>query len=542
MEKKEKEGQEKLPRTASLKTADSMLTINNREENKLLETQHKLQQALDETRLAEAEFSSAFEYAPIGMMLINIDGEIFRVNKSLCQLLGYSDKDLLQFTIRDIIYPEDLESSMACFEHLIADKIKSFQEEKRYLTKKGNMVWAYLSISLIKHKDGSPRHFVVQLMDITEKKKAADALKESEQKALQLARHYKFILDSQSVYIIKIDNSGRYSYVNDYYLREFGFTGDLVGRNALENILPEDLPACIAAGEKCLEQPEIPHQVIFRKRRQDGQILGGKWELKGILDQEGKVGEILCVGFDITEQLENLEKTRHLLEVSSEQNVRLQSFAYIISHNIRSHAANFSGLLSLLNESEDENEKMVYTKMLKSSADQLEQTIRNLNEIIAVQENVSKPRERRYLKNEIEKTLQILNGAIMKYTIDVQVLVSEDVEVYVIPAYLDSILLNLISNAIKYRATHRPTYIHIQAESKGKYTILSVSDNGLGLDLKRHGSQLFGMYKKFHHNEDARGFGLYITKSQIEAMGGKIEVESEVGIGSTFKVYLNEKN
>jgi PAS domain S-box-containing protein len=542
MEKKEKESQEKLPRTASLETADSMLVLKNREQDKLLETQYKLQQALDEIRLAEAEFSSAFEYAPIGMMLINTRGEIFRVNKSLCHLLGYSDNDLLQFTIRNIIYPEDLESSMACFEHLIADKTKSFQEEKRYLTKKGEMIWAQLSISLIKHNDGSPRHFVVQLMDITENKKAAEALKDSERKAIELAKHYKSILDSQSVYIIKIDTSGKYSYVNNYYLREFGFTGDLVGRNALENILPEDLPACIAAGEKCLQQPEVPHQVIFRKRKEDGQILGGKWEFRGILDQDGKVYEILCVGFDITEQLENLEKTRHLLEVSSEQNVKLKSFAYIISHNIRSHAANFNGLLSLLEEAGDENEKTVYTQMLKLSADRLEQTIRNLNEIIVVQENVSKPRERRNLKKEIEKTLQILNGAIIKYNIAVQVSVDERVFVHVIPAYLDSILLNLISNAIKYRATNRQAIIHIHSETTDKYTVISITDNGLGLDLQKHGNQLFGMYKKFHNNEDARGFGLYITKSQVEAMGGKIEVESQEGKGSTFKVYLNEVN
>jgi PAS domain S-box-containing protein len=542
MENEDKQTQESLLRTAALETANSILVLKNREEQKLLETQHKLQQALDAVRRAEAEFSSAFEHAPIGMMLVNTAGEIVRVNKSLCHLLKYTRKKLLQLTVWNLIHPDELEAGRACFEQILAHKTTAYQSERRFLTKKKEEVWTHMSMSLIKNSDGSPRHFVVQLVDFTGNKKAADALKESEQKALQLAKRYKSILDNQSVYIVKTSISGKLTYVNDYYYRECGYTGEMIGTDAIANVVDEDKPACIAAAEKCFIQPEIPHQVVLRKKREDGRILGGKWEFKGILDQEGKVHEILCVGLDITEQLQNLDKTQHLLEISSEQNVKLKSFAYIVSHNIRSHAANFIGLLSLIEEAKDENETSTYMQLLRSSADQLDQTIQNLNEIIAVQEHVSKPRERKNLKKEVEKTLHILYGAILKYKIAVQIQVDENIYVQVVPAYLESILLNLLSNAVKYRATNRPAMIRIQAELQEKYTMLSVSDNGLGLDLKRHGSQLFGMYKKFHNNEDARGFGLYITKSQVEAMGGKIEVESQEGKGSTFKVYFYESN
>jgi two-component system aerobic respiration control sensor histidine kinase ArcB len=114
--------------------------------------------------------------------------------------------------------------------------------------------------------------------------------------------------------------------------------------------------------------------------------------------------------------------------------------------------------------------------------------------------------------------------------------------VYVVPAYLDSILLNLLSNAIKYRSAQRPPLIHVRAHQEVDSVVLEVQDNGLGIDLVKNQSKLFGMYKTFHDNEDARGVGLFITKNHVEAMGGAITVVSEVEVGTTFKVCFNENS
>ena len=110
--------------------------------------------------------------------------------------------------------------------------------------------------------------------------------------------------------------------------------------------------------------------------------------------------------------------------------------------------------------------------------------------------------------------------------------------VNVVPSYLESILLNLMTNAIKYRSADRDPQIRLSAETEGDYTVLSVQDNGIGIDLDTHGKKLFGMYKTFHSNKDARGLGLFITKTQVEAMGGKIVVDSKPNEGSTFKIYF----
>ena len=110
----------------------------------------------------------------------------------------------------------------------------------------------------------------------------------------------------------------------------------------------------------------------------------------------------------------------------------------------------------------------------------------------------------------------------------------------VIPAYLDSILLNLLDNAIKYRSLSAPPQLALSCYHEKDFVVLTIADNGQGIDLVRNKDKVFGMYKTFHPNEDAHGLGLFSTKNQVEAMNGKIEVASEVGVGSTFKVYFNE--
>jgi signal transduction histidine kinase len=105
-------------------------------------------------------------------------------------------------------------------------------------------------------------------------------------------------------------------------------------------------------------------------------------------------------------------------------------------------------------------------------------------------------------------------------------------------AYLDSIVLNLLSNAIKYRRPDEDPIITIEAGERNSVSYFIIQDNGKGIDLEKYGEKLFGMFKTFHGNRDARGIGLFITRNQIEALGGTIEVESKVGEGTKFTVYL----
>ncbi len=118
--------------------------------------------------------------------------------------------------------------------------------------------------------------------------------------------------------------------------------------------------------------------------------------------------------------------------------------------------------------------------------------------------------------------------------------IDEDLNVRAIPAYLDSIVLNFLTNAIKYKSDERVPIIELSSEVQGDFVVFKVKDNGLGIDMEKFGDKIFQMYKTFHYNEDAIGIGLFITKNHIESLGGKVEVKSEVGIGTEFVIYLKK--
>jgi signal transduction histidine kinase len=237
--------------------------------------------------------------------------------------------------------------------------------------------------------------------------------------------------------------------------------------------------------------------------------------------------------------MEKQKQLQALTDVTADQNKRLLNFTYIVSHNIRSHSANLTGLINLIDNTNDEEEKLALFKMLKTSTEKLEETIQNLNEIISIQNNLNQAKVKLNLKKEIERTFLVVQDVILESQVTIENKVSDLIELEVIPAYLDSILLNLVTNAIKYRSPDRLPVIEISTQTESDYLVLLVKDNGLGLDLNKFKDKLFGMYKTFHNNPNSRGIGLFITKNQIEAMNGKIDVESEVNVGTTFKIYFS---
>lgn len=137
---------------------------------------------------------------------------------------------------------------------------------------------------------------------------------------------------------------------------------------------------------------------------------------------------------------------------------------------------------------------------------------------------------------------QNLSGYLLNNKAQVINNVPLDFKVKSVPAYLDSMLTNFITNAVKYKHPDRNPHITLSTLKTGTYSILTIADNGLGIDLKKYGKKLFGMYKTFHEHKDAKGIGLYITKNQIEAMNGKIEASSKLGKGTAFKIFFNEDN
>ena len=374
----------------------------------------------------------------------------------------------------------------------------------------------------------------------SELKKTRKELFKSRKVAEDLDVHLQSVMNSQAVYILKTDMEGNFTYLNDYFLKKFGFTSDILGTNSMDTLFEEDCDVCLKTVRKCFEQPEKAHPVILRRYTAEEELKSGKWEFKALLGPNQELEEILCLGFDITEQVDAFDKANELLAITKDQNTRLRSFAYIVSHNIRSHSSNISGITNLLQSSLAEEDREMFMSMLATSTDLLDQTINHLNEILTVQQTTSQLMEEVDLRVELDKTMSIFAQDLGRLGAQVINDVPQNTRIRVVRAYLDSILLNLVSNAIKYRDPERRLKIHLNSSIFGQGVRLSITDNGLGIDLSRHSEHVFGMYKTFHGNSNARGFGLFLTKSQIEAMGGTIELDSEIGKGSTFKVTFYE--
>ena len=259
-------------------------------------------------------------------------------------------------------------------------------------------------------------------------------------------------------------------------------------------------------------------------------------------DLEGKVCGLIGMSLDITAMKRKQEELCNLINITSMQNQKLISFAHIVSHNLRSHSANFSMLLGFLNSEKDPQERKRIIDMLTQASDNLLETLGNLNQVVDINTKTSETKKPLNLRNNIVKVLENFSALLDKDDSQIINNVEKDIEVSCIPAYLDSIILNLVSNAVKYKSPNRTLLITINAVKSNEGVLLSISDNGMGIDLDKYRDKIFGMYKTFHNRKDAKGFGLYLVKNQIEAMGGSITVQSEVDKGTTFNVYFNEES
>lgn len=349
----------------------------------------------------EQRFSNAFGHAPIGMALVSLSGAWIKVNKSLCTLLGYKEKELANKTFQELTHPQDLEIDLGHLRNLVDGKIDTYSMEKRYLHKDGRIIWALLNVSLVKDNAGLPLYFVSQIKDITLRRENAETIKA--------------------------------------------------------------------------------------------------------------------------------------------QNARLLNFAHIVSHNLRSHAGNIRMLSSMAITEQDDQERATQLGMLNENADTLLETLEQLNQIVKIREKDMDSRQSLPLGKHIRRAVQILSASIISEKVKVEIKVPQGTKVLFDPSYLESVFVNLLTNSIRYKHAERPPYITISARKSLDTLIIKIADNGIGIDMGLHGHKLFGMYKTFHGNADARGMGLFLVKNQVEAMGGIIYAESIPNLGTTFTIELNKQ-
>lgn len=228
------------------------------------------------------------------------------------------------------------------------------------------------------------------------------------------------------------------------------------------------------------------------------------------------------------DQLSNLNK--NLLN----QNKQLEDFAHITSHNLRAPIANLKALMQMHNEAIAQQERDLYLGMVHEVIKKIDETLNDLVEVVQIRKDVNVEREKLLFSERLQKVRDVLLVDIETSNIQITYNFGEEPVIEYPRVYLDSILQNFITNAIRYRSSERTPAVHLQTWKENENIILSVQDNGVGIDMERFGHKLFGFRKTFHKNKDAKGIGLFITKTQVEAMGGSIRAESHPGEGTKF--------
>ncbi|HTF20680.1 MAG TPA: two-component regulator propeller domain-containing protein [Chryseolinea sp.] len=250
--------------------------------------------------------------------------------------------------------------------------------------------------------------------------------------------------------------------------------------------------------------------------------------------------EVSTQRYLVEKQNENLEmevakRTNELVDY----NQQLQQFAFIAAHNLRAPVARILGLGQILgmldNTPEKKNE--IYPKLIQT-ARELDGVVNDLNTILDSRKNSDSHLTLVDLATEVSKLRDTLEREIAHTGAVITTDFAPVESIRTVKPYLESILYNLISNAIKYRDPRRTPVIHVRTERSENEICLSVSDNGLGIDLTAFRDKLFTLYSRFHIHLEGKGLGLYLVKTQITALGGRIEIESEVNKGSTFRVYF----
>ncbi|WP_290470273.1 PAS domain S-box protein [Lacinutrix sp. MedPE-SW] len=354
---------------------------------------------------------------------------------------------------------------------------------------------------------------------------------------------FRSIFENSITGMAIVSLEGKWLKVNNSICKIFGYSeAELLDLNFIELTHNDDKHIGLEEIKLMIEGKLDNFQVDKRYINKNGNIIHCQLSTTIVRDLDNEPVHFVANINDITKSKLAKQKIKNLLAISSKQNERLLNFAHIVSHNLRSHAGNLDMLIGLKKEDYPDAVDNEYFPHIEKAVKNLNETIANLNDVaihnIVEVENLEPLNLLEYVNNAISniKALHVVKKAKIKIDIN------KTIKVKGIPAYLDSIIINLLTNAIKYKNPDEDPKIKLIASKDDKNIILEVIDNGIGIDLKKHGEKLFGMYNVFHHNKDSRGLGLFITKNQIEAIGGKIEVKSKVGKGTTFRLFFKKTN
>jgi PAS domain S-box-containing protein len=490
----------------------------------------KTEQALKES---EEKFRSLAENIPGAIYLCRNDAAytMIYLNHKIKDITGYNVEEFIngEISFVNLYHPQDAPTIFKTVDNALAEK-KSFTLEYRLRHKEGGWRWIKEFGTGVYDDDNKLLLLEGVVTDITTQKIAEEELQ-------TISRENYNIFNTAVNLNVIAGFDGYFKRFNPIWTELLGWNeSELKTTPFIEFIHPDDRNSTgdavnyIAAGN---------HLSTFenRYRSKDGTYRWFLWSSAS----DAKNQLIYATAIDITDRKKSEEELlRSKKELESvafklqEQNRQLDEFAHIISHNLRSPVGNIKALINLLNEqSSVEDYRLIFEK-LKNVSSNLGETMNDLMDTLRVKKETRIDRMSIRFKEVLDKIIQSLEGELIRAEASITFHFDDVPTIEYSKSYIESIILNLLSNAIKYRSPDRKLVIHFETRMNGKSVELRVSDNGLGIDMDRHADKLFGLHKTFHGNNEARGVGLFLIKTQVEALGGSIRAESQVGRGTTF--------
>lgn len=447
--------------------------------------------------------------------LYDKNGKFIRWNKNFERASGYTSEEVAS------MHPLDFLDNKELALERIQSVFKNGMDELEcgFVKKTGEVVPYYFNGALVSLE--GEECLIGMGIDITERVKA--------QEAILNAYHEKdTTLNRINDAVVSLDTSWRYTFLNDAALAShpLGREGT-IGKHLLE-VHPEMADTTfwtmyqesMASGEVMeTEDYYLPLDVWFSAKAYpsaDGLTIFYK---------------------DITNRKKTEKELMNLVATLEAKNKDLQQFSYIVSHNLRAPVAKIAGLTTIIGVNPQEDKQLI--DLIAEEAHQLDEVVKDISSIVYARKTDGLQVQKTSIRECFEQALHSLQGEISVAQVSITTDFSQIDEVETVRPYLASILYNLVSNAVKYRRSNVVATVHIKTSIADPYVCISVTDNGMGIDLKRNQNKIFGLYKRFHGQDiPGRGLGLNLVKTQAEALGGKVEVDSALNRGTTFKVFL----
>ena len=455
-------------------------------------------------------------------------------NKGIYSVFGYQKEDVGSTSKWwfDRIHPEDsLKMSVKLYSFL-EQKTEKWQDEYRFQCADGSYKYVFDRGFLVKDANGKPLRMIGAIQDVTKQKEEEQRLRLLETVITQ---------SKDAVMITDIDTSKNVIpniiFVNSAFTDMTGYPADEVIGKSLEilfgkksDILEFDkLRTAVQEYKECFVET-----ISYKKSGEEFWI---NFSMIPVTDKEGEHSHWISIQRDVTVEKEREKEREQLIRELTQNNKDLKQFSYITSHNLRAPLSNLTGLLNLIEEIpiEDSELKEIINGFSKSTH-LLNETINDLVKVIIIKDNPSVQKEKLFIKDVFENVFNQLsflissNKPILKINLEVETIFDIN------KSYLESIFLNLLTNAINYREPSRQLRITIATKVEDNNLFMTFKDNGIGIDLEKNNDKIFGLYQRFHNYPESKGLGLYLVKSQVESMGGTISVDSNVGKGTTFTI------